>query len=173
MSAITLVRQAPTEITEADREAVRRVLFGVVDGLGERGRSQWRRFIGALMRLTPGELIDIHTHQARSNAFHRRHMLIETRVFEAQECFDDFEQFRNWLKIGAGHCDWFPGPKGGIVPVPRSISFAQLEDADMREVHDAMIRFLRTAPAIKALWPKLPAAQRFGAVEALMYEFGE
>ena len=173
MSAITLVRQQAAEITEAEREVVRRVLFGSIDGLGERGRRQWRRFISMLLRLSPGELVDIRTHKARSGPFHRRHMLIETRVFEAQERFDEFEQFRNWLKIGAGHCDWVPGPRGAVVPVPRSIDFATLEDQEMREVHDAMLHFLRTPHAIKALWPKLPDAQRSGAIEVLLAEFGE
>lgn len=173
MSAITLVRQESAEITEAEREVVRRVLFGTIDGLGERGKRQWRRFFNTVLRLTPGELVDIRTHKERSGPFHRRHMLMETRFFQGQERFEEFEQFRNWLKVGAGHCDWFPGPTGGVVPVPKSIEFARLEEADMRELHNAMVHFLRTPHAIKTLWPKLPESQRHEAVEALMTEFGE
>lgn len=44
MTDITLVRQVGVEITDSDREAARRVIFGIVDGLGDVGRKQWRRF---------------------------------------------------------------------------------------------------------------------------------
>ncbi len=173
MGAITLVRQLATEISETDREVVRRVLFGIIDGLGEQGKRQWRRFFAMVMRLAPGELVSIETHKARSGPFHRRHMVMEMRFFEAQERFEEFEQFRNWLKVGAGHCDWFPGPRGGVVPVPRSISYARLEETAMRELHDRMVRFLRSNHAIKTLWPRLPVLRRFEAVEGLLFQFGE
>lgn len=173
MAEITLVRQHPAAIPEADREAARRVLFGVVDGLGEHGKKQWRRFFNMLMRLEPGEMVSIKTHKARSGPFHRRHMVIETAVFEAQEKFDSFEQFRNWLKVGAGFCDWVPGPRGAVIPVPKSIAFAKLEDGDMRQVHDDMAAFLRTEYAQKTLWKHLSVLQRSEMLETILRGFGE
>lgn len=173
MSAITLVKQQPATIPQADADAARRVLFGIVDGLGERGRKQWRRFVNGLISLEPGEMVEIKTHKARSGPFHRRHMVIETAIFEAQEKFEHFEQFRNWLKVGAGFCDWVPGPKGAVMPVPRSIAFDKLEDGDMRQVHDDMVAFLRTEHAGKTLWRHLDAGQRMEMVDALLREFGE
>lgn len=173
MSDITLVRQHGAVFTEEEKSVARRVLFGVVDGLGEKGRRQWRRFFGTLMRLEPGEMVDIKTHKARSGPFHRRHMLIETRVFEAQERIAEFEEFRLWLKVGAGHVTWMAGPKGGVVPVPKSISYSRLEEDDMREFHEAAVAFLRTPHAIRFLWPKLPDAQRDAAMEAVLSEFDE
>lgn len=173
MTEITLVRQDPTEIPESDKEIARRVVFGIVDGLGEVGRKKWRRFFNGLMRMQPGEMVDIKTHKERSGPFHRRHMAMESQVFEAQERFESFEQFRNWLKVGAGHCDWIAGPKGGVIPVPRSTSYAKLEDDEMREFHDNAVQFLRTEHACKALWPKLPAAQRLAAIDAVLMGFGE
>ena len=172
MTDITLVRQHDIEISEADRGAARRVLFGIVDGLGERGKKQWRRFVNGLMRLEPGEMVDIKTHKARSGPFHRRHMLIETRVFEAQERIAEFEDFRLWLKLGAGHVTWMAGPKGGVVPVPKSISYAAMEEDEMREFHEKCIAFLRSEHAVKYLWPKLPMAQH-DAIEAVLAGFNE
>lgn len=173
MTDITLVRQAGSEIPKADAAAARRVLFGMVDGLGERGKKQWRRFVNSLMRLEPGEMVDIKTHKARSGPFHRRHMLIETRVFEAQEKFEQFEQFRNWLKVGAGFCDWVPGPKGAVMPVPKSIAFDKLEEAEMQEVHDNMIAFLRQPHAVKTLWRHLSEAARDEMIESVLGDFHE
>ena len=66
MSEITLVKQAPVAIPEVDRAAARRVLFGAIDGLGEKGKKQWRRFVNGLFNLEPGETVEIVTHKARS-----------------------------------------------------------------------------------------------------------
>lgn len=173
MTDITLVKQVSDSISQADAETARRVLFGIVDGLGERGRKQWRRFFNGLMRLEPGEMVEIKTHKARSGPFHRRHMVIETAVFQAQEKFEHFEQFRNWLKVGAGFCDWIPGPKGAVIPVPRSIAFDKLEDDDMRQVHEDMVAFLRTDHAGRTLWKHLDQGRRIEVIEGLLGDFGE
>ena len=174
MTDIVLVRQDAQPIPEADREAARRVLFGAIDGLSEQHRKSWRRIWSwFLNKAEPGEMLEIKTHRERSGPFHRRHMAMEQRVFDAQERIGDFEQFRLWLKLGAGHVDWLPGPKGGVFPVPKSISYARMGEDEMREFHDAVVVFLRTEHAAKYLWPKLPAADRVGAIEALLSEFGE
>lgn len=173
MADITLVRQEDTELTAAEKEAARKVFFGVVDGLGERGRKQWRRFWNGLLRLEPGEMVVIKTVKPRSGPFHRRHMAMEQRLFEAQERFSSFEQFRNWLKTGAGHCDWIPGPRGAVMPVPRSIAYDQLEDDEMREFHDHAVAFLREDHACKVLWPHLSPTARIEMIEGILSNFGE
>lgn len=173
MSEITLVRQHREAIPKDDADAARRVLFGMVDGLGDRGKRQWRRFVGGLMRLEPGEMVEIKTHKARSGPFHRRHMVIEMRVFEAQEKFEQFEQFRNWLKVGAGFCDWVPGPKGAVMPIPRSIAFDKLEEGEMQQVHADMLAFLRTPHALKTLWRHLSEPARSEMIEVVLRDFNE
>lgn len=173
MSQITLVKQMPADISDADRDAVRRVMFGLVDGLGEVGRKQWRRFVNGLIALEPGEMVSITTRKARSGPFHRRHMAIETAVFEAQEKFSNFEQFRNWLKVGSGFCDWIAGPRGAVIPVPRSIAFDKLEDGEMRQVHDEMVAFLRSDHAGKALWKHLAPDARMEMIESVLLGFRE
>jgi hypothetical protein len=81
----TLVRQQPVELTEDERAILRRVSFGIVDGLGERGKRQWRRLWSNSLRLEPGEMVDIKTHQARIGWYHRKHMALEQALFESQE----------------------------------------------------------------------------------------
>ncbi|MCA3183236.1 MAG: DUF1367 family protein [Cupriavidus sp.] len=171
MSEITLVRMPTAEISQPDREAARRVLFGAVDGLGEKGKKQWRRFVNGLFNLEPGEMVEIITHKARSGPFHRFHMALEQRVFEAQERIEDFEQFRLWLKLGAGHVTWMPGARGGVFPVPKSISYAKLEEGEMREFHEAAVAFLLTPHAQRYLWPALKPDAVEEAVEAVLSEF--
>lgn len=173
MSEITLVRMGESAISEADKEAARRVLFGYVDGLGEQGKRQWRRFWNRLLKLEPGEMVDIKTHQERIGWYHRKHMALEQAIYESQERFEDFDAFRVWLKVGSGFVDWFPGPKGGVIPVPRSISYAKLEQLEMEKVHADMVQFVRQPHAIKTLWPHLDEATREEMIESVLGGFGE
>lgn len=173
MPEITLVRQDAAPIAPQDAEAARRVIFGIVDGLGEQGRKQWRRLWNRIMRLEPGEMIDVTTVQARLGWYHRKHMALEQAVFEAQEKFEDFESFRTWLKVGAGFVDWYPGPKGGVIPVPRSISYGSLEQGDMEQFHDAAVAFLRSEHAGRTLWRHLSERQRIDMIETILGGFRE
>lgn len=157
MSEIVLVRQQGAQIPEADAEAVRRVLFGTVDGLGEKGKKQWRRFWNTVMRMEPGETIEVITHKERSGPYHRRHFAIEQAVFDAQERFTDFDQYIYWIKVGAGWVTWAAGPKGGVVPIPKSISYAAAEQGEFAEFHEKVINFLRGEHAAAYLWPHLGA----------------
>jgi len=173
MPDIVLVRQQPTELSEVEREAARRAIFGVVDGLGERGRRQWRRLWNRLMKLEPGEMMEIRTVQQRIGWYHRKHMALEQALFEAQDRFEDFESFRTWLKVGAGFVDWFPGPKGGVIPVPKSISYSALEQGDMEQFHADAVNFLRTEHAGKTLWKHLAPEKRIEMLEFVLGSFGE
>lgn len=174
MTEIVLVKQDRQPIAEADREAARRVLFGAIDGLSEQHRKSWRRiWHWFLNHAEPGEMLEIRTHRERIGWYHRKHMALEQRVFEAQERFQHFGQFRAWLKTGAGFVDWIPGPKGGVIPVPKSISYSQLEQDEMERVHADIVVFLRTEHAGRVLWPHLPDASRTQAIEAILGEFDE
>lgn len=51
MPKITLVRQEAAAIAPQDAEAARRVFFGIVDGLGDRGRKQWRSLWNGMVRV--------------------------------------------------------------------------------------------------------------------------
>ncbi|WP_028353457.1 DUF1367 family protein [Bordetella petrii] len=173
MAEITLVKQDPVEISEADRAIARRVIFSVIDGLGERGKKQWRRLWNRIFKLEPGEAMAIITHQERLGWFHRKHMALEQRVFEAQEAFEHFELFRDWLKIGAGHVDWIPGEGDALQAVPKSISYAKLEQGEMETFHDAAVAFLRSPRAIRQLWPHLAPAAAGDVIERVLGGFGE
>ena len=173
MAEITLVRQEPVQITDEEKATARKVIFGIVDGLGERGKKQWRRLWSSIMRLEPGEMVELSTLQPRIGWYHRKHMAIEQAVFESQERFEEFESFRTWLKVGAGHVEWFPGPKGGVIPVPKSISYSKLEQADMEQFHGAAVDFLRTEHAGKTLWKHLSPVDRITMIDTVLQGFNE
>lgn len=173
MSEITLVRQAQAEMPKAEADAARNFLFGFIDGLGELGKKKWRRFVNGLFKLEPGEMVDIVTHRPRIGENHRRHMLIETRVFEAQERFDDFETFRLWLKVGAGFVTWAAGPKGGVIPIPKSIRYSSIGEDEFQEFHANTMAFLRGPHAPNYLWPHLKGPKADEMMNNLLVEFDE
>lgn len=172
MSEITLIRQPDVEADEATMAAVRRFLFEMVKGITEQDQKRWYRFWHRVRNAETGTTFAIETISQRSGPFHRRHMLIESRVFAAQSRFDNFDHgFRGWLKTGAGHCEWYPGPGGKLFPVPKSTSYGALEDGEMRCFHDNAMAFLRTEYAALTLWPHLAGLAAMNMMHAVLSEF--
>lgn len=173
MSEITLVKRTDLNLDDAQRATLRLALFEMIDGLGETDQKSWRRFWNWITRAGAGEIFSIETWAPRHGGFHKRHMVLESTVFRAQERIKTFEQFRIWLKIGAGFVDWMAGPKGGVVPVPRSISYRKCEEQTMRQFHEDAIAFLRSEHACRYLWPALSPEAADQAIETILQEFGE
>lgn len=156
MSAINILRtdQAMPE----NLDSVRQVLFGALDGFNRDDKRAWRSFWKRIIGMEPGEMALIEARMPRSGPFHRRHMAIEQAVFDAQERFWSFDQFRVWLKVGAGWVDWCAGPKGGVVPIPKSISYAKADQEEFQRFHFAVMEFLRGPHAAAFLWRHLDDA---------------
>ncbi|MGB3882014.1 MAG: hypothetical protein WA955_15700 [Diaphorobacter nitroreducens] len=153
---------------EPQRATVRHVLLDAVGGLDSTHDSRWRRFINRLLCAEPGEVFELASVVERSGQFHRRHMALEQRLFDHQERWLTLTAMRDWLKTGAGWVEWLPGPRGGIVAVPRSTSYESCSDDEMREVHEAMVAFLHTPHAQRMLWPHLAAAGRAAMLESVL-----
>lgn len=170
MAKLLLVRQDTGPITSEDRSYVAAFLRRV-SGLGEKGQKQVERFLYGLLDLEPGEMVEVETRKERVGWFHRKHMAFESAVFDAQEVIPDFDQFRDWLKIGAGHCDYYAGANG-MVAIPRSISYAKLEEDEMREFDDNCVRFLRER-GCETLWPGLRRVQQVNAIEQILQAFNK
>jgi hypothetical protein len=173
MTDIILVRQTETEIPESERAIARKVLFGAIDGLGEVGKKSWRRFVNGLFKLQPGEMVEIKTHRDRSGPFHRRHFALESALFESQERFEHRDQMFYWLKVGAGWVTWCAGPKGGVVPIPRSVSYAKADEDEFRDFHDRVVTFLRGPHAARYLWPHLDEGKAAEMMDGVLLEFEE
>ena len=172
MSRISLVRTNQPIPNESELGAVRSFLFGVVDGAGKDDRSRWQKFWSKVKRLEAGEVFDFEIVFPRIGKFHRRHMKIEQAVFDAQERFTNFEQFRIWVKVGAAWVDWCAGPKGGVVPIPRSISYARADQVEFEQFHAQVISFFRGPHAAPFLWRHL-GAKAHEMMDSILQEFGE
>jgi hypothetical protein len=156
MSQITIMRTDKAwPFAALVLDAIKDFLFGVIDGFNRDDKRAWRRIWKRIKDMEAGEMLVIDIRMPRSGPFHRRHMAIEQQVFDAQERFQDFEMFRYWLKVGAGWVTWAAGPKGGVVPIPKSISYVSADQEEFSRYHEAVVEFLRGPHAAKFLWRHL------------------
>ena len=172
MSKVTLILTADAFPAESILEHVRRFLFGLFDGWNASDKRGWRKIWKRLAELEPGEFAVIEFVIPRSSPFHRRHFAILNAVFDSQERFDDLDRMRDWLSIGAGHVTWVPGAKGGIVPLPKSISYAKADQQEFEEYHRKVVTFLRGPHAPAFLWKHLGNDAHW-MIDSILEGFGE
>lgn len=168
---IVIIKQTDERLSDGDAVAVRRFLFEYFRGVTEKDNRAWYRFCRALNEAVLGEYFSFKIQRQREGWFHRKHMGMISKVFKAQERVTDFEQFRLWLKVGSGYVTWMTGPKGGVFPVPKSISFEKCSEEEMREFHDGVVAFLRTEHAHKYLWPALTEQVADQGMEAILQQY--
>lgn len=145
---------------------------GKLDGLtpaDARAYAKFRRKLGALR---PGDTISFDHRFPRSPKFHRRHFAMLGMLFDNQEQFAHPEDMRKWVEVGAGHCQFVPGPKGRLVALPLSVAYDSLDDAEFGEHHRKVVDFLRSPAATRFLWPEVDDAAGLGAIEMILQEFG-
>src|ERR1700757_4018414 len=168
MPKLTLFRTESAPPSEAEKEAARHLIFGVVDGLGRDDKSGWRRFWRQVMKLEIGEVVEFDVKFPRSGPHHRLFFAMLNAIYDAQERFTDFDQFRRWLLIGAGHVDWVPGAKGGVVPLARSISYAAADEEQFSQIHRKVLEFLRGDHCAPFLWPHLGREKAHDMMETIL-----
>ena len=168
MTQARIIRDRSIHLSDSERSAASKALEQGLRGVDDKNHSRWLRFLRSVFSLEEGEVAEVGTRIARSGPFHRRHMALERALFNAQQRFTQFEMFRNWLKIGCGFVEWVPGAKGGIVPLPKSISYAELEEAPMRAFHADLLAFLRGPHVAAYLWKGLDAATAADKMAAVL-----
>lgn len=143
---------------------------GKLAGLTAKDDSAYQRFI-ARIRALGGSCITFSWKEPRSGRYHRRHFAMLAALFEAQEQFADADQFRKWLEVGAGFCDFVPGPKGRMVALPKSISYDRLDQVEFEEVHGAVMSFIYSEHCRRFLWPHLSDGESWDMIESALGEF--
>lgn len=168
-ASIMLVKRHPLDgFSEFERSIIRRFLFDCFRGLDQQHEGRWRRWWSRLWQAEPGQVFQFDNVVERSSPFHNRHMAIEQRLFDSQDYFLNLPALRAWLKTGAAFVTWEADGKGGIVAVPRSTSYEKCSDDEMRELHDAMLAYLRTPTAQEKLWPHLAPGRRAAMLESVL-----
>lgn len=144
---------------------------GKLVGFTPKDERAYAKFKRAVKELQPGELFTYSTWFARNPKLHRLHFVVIKALFDAQEQFEDMDDLRRWLYVGAGHADFLPGPKGRMVAIPKSVAFEKIDDAAFSELHQKMIGFMRTPHCLRFLWAHLDEAKAAEAVETVLEQF--
>ena len=149
----------------------------VIDNTGKpigstpKDEKAWARFKKMLREAGPGELMTMDFWFPRNGKFHRLHMAMIAQLFDAQEQFDDSDKFRKWVEVGAGYCEFLPGPSGKMVAMPKSISYKSLDDEGMAELHEKVKEFCRSERYKDFLYPHLSDADQAEMVESIIQPF--
>jgi hypothetical protein len=143
---------------------------GKIEGASEADRKAYVKFRARVMALEAGEILSIEAKAPRNPELHGWHFIILDAVFEAQEQFEDERVFRKWVEVGAGHCDFVPGPKGRMVALPRSIGWDEMEDLDFQEHHEKAVNFLRSPDCTRFLWGHLSDLEQSNMIEGILTE---
>ena len=151
---------------------------GKLVGFTENDRKWLGRWRSVCASLEPGELLSFDFKLPGNRRFHNLCMRLKRDLFEAQEKFTDFEQFRKWLYVGSGHVDWVVGPKGGVICLPGTFS-DEIEvgeatgDEAKRVVFEKIKAWCRTGEPAARLWKHLNDAQRAEMVERILAPYEE
>ena len=167
-SILLTKRHSLAALPEQERQVIRHVLLDAIGGLNEQHQQRWFRWVNRVLKAEPGETFELLHLTERSGAFHRMHMAMEQRLFERQDYFPTLKALRLWLKTGAMWGTFQRSAAGRLGFVPASTSYEECSDDEMREVHTDMVAFLRSAHALRRLWPHLKADKRAEMLESIL-----
>lgn len=168
---VMLVKHLDERLPQDQADIVRRFLFSHMDGVTERDKKAWRSFWRAIGNAGSGEYFTITLRRRRSSKFHKLSFAVMQAVFKGQEVFEDFRIFRAFIKLGAGFVDYVPNADGELRAVPKSVSFDDCSEEEMRQFHDDAVAFMRTARAQKTLWPNASPKAASDGMENILNTF--
>ena len=93
----------------------------------------------ALAKIKNGEQVHVSIKKPRNVLFHRKFFALCQVVFENQERYDDFDAFRHELTMRAGWWDTHVHVSGKISYIPKSISFAKMDETSFAEFYNKAI----------------------------------
>jgi hypothetical protein len=77
----------------------------------------------------------------RNLKFHKKYMALINTALDMADTEYTAEQFRKICTIGAGYVDWFHF-EGQAIPIPKSISFASMDDSEFERLYQDTITFI-------------------------------
>lgn len=143
---------------------------GKLRGAGETSDRQYQKIKQRMALLDVGDTVKAEFKFPRSPGHHRAFFRMLGLIFDRQEQFDNADKLRQWLTVGAGYCDFMPGPTGRMVAIPQSIAYEKMEEAEFSNFHQSVRDFLWTPHARRFLWPHLSEEQQYETLDQLFLE---
>jgi len=150
MAKFTILRTNIALPDDKGLEGARTLLFGALDGMGDEARKAWRRFWGRMIKMEPGELVEVSMTFSRNPDFHRKFFALLNLGFEAwdpgrkhktyrgEPVRKDFDRFREDVTILAGHYEQTFHLDGTMTLQAKSISFASMDDVEFERVYSSV-----------------------------------
>lgn len=109
-------------------------------------KTSWGSLIGwdhhdeaYVARLGEGEILECDTRKARHPEHHRKFFALLQQAFANQDKYRNLTDLLVALKLKVGHYDEHVTADGRLVFVPRSISFARMEQDEFSKFYNAAI----------------------------------
>jgi uncharacterized protein DUF1367 len=123
-------------------------------------QQTYDRFRRRLAHMENGECFKLEFSVPRNIEHHKKFFALVSLIAETSDVYDNRDKALTAIKIVAGHCDFVPHPESGeLIPVPRSISFANMDQLEFDEFYENAVNGV-----LKHL---LPAMTRLAFDEAL------
>jgi hypothetical protein len=146
---------------------------GKLQGFGQRGEKAFAKFRRRVDGMLPGETVHFEWFEPRSPKHHGLFFAKLGALADRQEQFEEEDELRKWLTVGAGYCKFVPGPNGRMVALPQSIAWHKLDEADFCDLHAKVDAFLWTEHARGFLWGHLSKQQTYDLVDQFLAEFNK
>jgi len=92
----------------------------------------------AFQKIAGGDVVYKDFKKIRNPYFHRKGFALLNLIFENQDQFDDFEEFRRWMKVKCGVYKEYIINGRAIIEVG-SMSFAKMDDYEFGQVYSRII----------------------------------
>jgi hypothetical protein len=163
-STILIAPRVPLQsLPDVDRDILRRFFTEHVRGMDAKHHKRWVRFVRDLFNAQPGEGFQLYRVEARGGPYHRMHRAVLERLLENQERYTNIDVLHDKLKLMCWFVEWVDGK-----PRPRSTSFADCSEDEIREFHTRMVDLLRAPHVTRHFWPHLQLAQRQEMVDLVL-----
>ena len=89
-----------------------------------------------------GREMQVKISQPRNIRFHRKFF---AQLGEARDMADteyNAEQFRAYVTVGAGYAEFITDSEGGVVAIPKSISFASMDESQFERLYQDTLTFI-------------------------------
>lgn len=140
---------------------------GKPTGLTDDDSKAYTLFRRRIKAMKPGDIIGFSWGAARSPKVHAAYFKCLQLVFENQDRFESFVEFREWAERGARHVDVFES--GGVqFERVKSIRHDELDDDAFRLLFNRVKAFLLSARSLAHLWPHAKLGDTYAGALALL-----
>lgn len=100
--------------------------------------------LDALAKMRQGTQVLIAMKRARNPRHHRLYWALMALIHPQQELYTTVEQLSNAMKCAVGWCDKITLKDGTIMAIPKSISFANMAQAEFDQFFERIIQLVVT-----------------------------